>query len=83
VVRALHQGGRTDVAMVSFGDFALADSLEPAVTIIDQDPTPIAEAAVDLLLARMRGETQDATNIVLPVNVVPRGSGELVPWNRS
>ncbi len=83
VVRALHQGLRTDIAMVSFGDFALADSLEPAVTIIDQDPTPIAEAAVDLLLARMRGEQSEATNIVLPVNVVPRGSGELAPWNRS
>lgn len=83
VVRALHQGGRTDVALVSFGDFALADSLEPAVTIVDQDPTPIAEAAVDLLLARMRGEQAEARNIVLPVNVVPRGSGELLPCNRS
>ncbi|QNK81676.1 LacI family DNA-binding transcriptional regulator [Nakamurella sp. PAMC28650] len=82
VVKSLHQGGRTDIAMVSFGDFALADSLEPAVTIVNQDPTPIAEAAVDLLLARMRGQQSDATNIVLPVNVVPRGSGELVPCNR-
>ena len=82
VVRALHQGLRTDIALVSFGDFALADSLEPAVTIVDQDPTPIAEAAVDLLLARMRGEQPPPTNIVLPVSVVPRGSGELVPCNR-
>lgn len=82
VVRALHQGLRTDIALISFGDFALADSLEPAVTIVDQDPTPIAEAAVDRLLARMRGETSEATNIVLPVNVVARGSGEL-PCNRS
>ena len=82
VVRALHQGLRTDIAMISFGDFALADSLEPAVTIVDQDPTPIAEAAVDLLLARMRGEHDEPTTIVLPVNVVPRGSGELAPCNR-
>jgi LacI family transcriptional regulator len=83
VVRALHQGLRTDIALVSFGDFALADSLEPAVTIVDQDPTPIAETAVDLLLARMRGEQHDATTIVLPVSVVPRGSGELLPCNPS
>ncbi len=82
VVRALHQGLRTDIALISFGDFALADSLEPAVTIVDQDPTPIAEAAVDLLLARMRGEQASPTTIVLPVNVVPRGSGELPPCNR-
>lgn len=82
VVRALHQGLRTDIALISFGDFALADSLEPAVTIVDQDPTPIAEAAVDLLLARMRGEQPQPTTIVLPVSVVPRGSGELLPCNR-
>lgn len=82
VVRALHQGLRTDIAMISFGDFALADSLEPAVTIVDQDPTTIAEAAVDLLLARLRGEQPPPTTMVLPVNVVPRGSGELVPCNR-
>lgn len=82
VVRTLHQGLRIDIALISFGDFALADSLEPAVTIVDQDPTPIAEAAADLLLARMRGEQSDATTIVLPVNVVPRGSGELKPCNQ-
>jgi LacI family transcriptional regulator len=82
VVRALHQGLRTDIALISFGDFALADSLEPAVTIVDQDPTTIAEAAVDLLLARLRGEQPPPTTMVLPVNVVPRGSGELVPCNR-
>jgi LacI family transcriptional regulator len=82
VVRALHQGLRTEIALISFGDFALADSLEPAVTIIDQDPTPIAEAAVDLLLARLRGEQPQPTTIVLPVNVVPRGSGELLPCNQ-
>ena len=82
VVRALHQGGRTDVAMISFGDFALADSLEPAVTIVNQDPTPIAEAAVDLLLTRMRGEQTEVTDIVLAVDLVQRGSGELLPCDR-
>jgi LacI family transcriptional regulator len=82
VVKCLHRGGHTDIALISFGDFALADSLEPGVTIVDQDPTPIAAAAVDLLLARMRGEQSEATNIVLPVHVVPRGSGELLPCNR-
>ena len=82
VVRALHQGLRTDVALVSFGDFALADSLEPAVTIVNHSPTPIAETAVDLLLARMRGDAAEPSRVVLPVKVVPRGSGELSPCNR-
>jgi LacI family transcriptional regulator len=79
VVRSLHQDGRTDVAMISFGDFALADSLRPAITFVDQDPTPIAEAAVGLLLSRMRGERAPATDFALPVNVISRGSGELPP----
>jgi LacI family transcriptional regulator len=82
VVRSLHQCRRTDVAVVSFGDFALADSLEPAITFVDQDPTPIAEAAVELLLARMRGDQSAASDVVLPVNLIPRGSGELAPCAR-
>ncbi len=82
VVRALHQGRRTDIALVSFGDFALADSLEPAVTIVDQDPTPIAEAAVDRLLARLAGGADPPADIVLNLQIVPRGSGELQPCNQ-
>ncbi len=79
VVRALHRLGRTDIALVGFGDFALADSLTPAVTVIDQDPTPIATAAADRLLARIDGQNPVAAEIVLPVSLIVRGSGEVRP----
>jgi LacI family transcriptional regulator len=83
VARALHRSGRTDVALVSFGDFPLADSLTPAVTVIDQDPTLIATAAADRLLARIQGQTPLAAEIVLPLTLIPRGSGEVGPCSRS
>lgn len=78
-VSALHRTARLDVALVSFGDFDLADSLWPPVTVIDQDPAPLAEAAADRVLARMRGEDLEPQDIVLPVRLIERGSGELRP----
>jgi len=78
VVRALHRAGRTDVALISFGDFELSDTLRPAVTVVDHDPARIAAAAVDRVLARIRGDPGgEAVEIVLPTTLVQRGSGEL------
>lgn len=77
VVQTLHREGRTEIAMVGFGDFALADALQPGVTIIDQDPAAIAAAAADLMLARIAGTAGDPSHIVLPLHLVARGSGEL------
>jgi LacI family transcriptional regulator len=76
-VRALHRAGRTDIALISFGDFALADTLMPGVTVVDHDPAQIAAAAVDRLLTRIRGHTPVPAEIFLPTALVQRGSGEL------
>jgi LacI family transcriptional regulator len=38
LVLALHLAGRTDVAVVGFGDIPMAEALAPAVTVLDQDP---------------------------------------------
>jgi LacI family transcriptional regulator len=77
VVRALHRAGRTDVALISFGDFDLSDTLRPGVTVVDHDPARIAAAAVDRLLTRIRGAPEAAAEILLPTELVRRGSGEL------
>lgn len=78
VVRALHRAGRaTDVALISFGDFELSDTLQPGVTVVDHDPARIAAAAVDRLLTRIRGAPLEKADILLPTELVPRGSGEL------
>jgi LacI family transcriptional regulator len=79
VVRALHLGGRTDVAHVGFDDFAAADSLSPPVTAVSQDPRRLGRTAARLLLERVDGEAGPPRRVVLPVELIVRGSGELPP----
>ena len=77
VVRALHTTGRTDVALVSFGDFVTADLLKPAVTVIDHDPRVLARKAVERLSGRLDGTPDDDDDVVVPLHLIVRGSGEL------
>ncbi len=81
VVHGLHLVGRTDVALVSFGDFALAETLQPGVTAIDHDPTVIGEVATAHLLARLglaEGAVRQAgQRVVIPTKLIERGSGEI------
>jgi LacI family transcriptional regulator len=84
-VRALHNLGRTDCAVISFGDVTLGDLLQPALTVIDHQPEVIAEAAADLLLHRLAdAESSDdppmreRTDLVIPLSIIRRGSGELI-----
>lgn len=77
LVRVLHAEDRTDVAVVGFGDFPLADVLSPAVTVIDQDPHHLGVLCAERLLARLDGDTTEPETTVLPVHLVVRGSGEI------
>lgn len=81
VVRALHLRDRTDVAHVSFDDFPAAESLNPPVTAIYQDPQRLGHQAASLLFERINGETGPPRRVVLPVQLIVRGSGELSPPN--
>jgi LacI family transcriptional regulator len=81
VLPTLHRLGRTDIAFVSFGDFATADALNPAITVIDHSPESIGRLAADRLLRRMAGDQMPTQTITTPLHVVPRGSGELSPLN--
>jgi LacI family transcriptional regulator len=52
VVSHLHDIGRSDVAMVSFGNIDLVGGLAPSITCIDQHPRAIdqpADAKADLV----------------------------------
>lgn len=53
VVRAMHHLGRTDLAVLSFGDFSLADSVKPSISAIDQDPYLIGALAFERLIERL------------------------------
>jgi LacI family transcriptional regulator len=79
ITTTLHGAGRTDVAMVSFGDFPLAAAVSPAVTVIDQDAFLMGAAAADRLLARLNGDDSPAVEIRIPTPLIVRGSGELAP----
>lgn len=79
VAPALHTLSKTDVAMVSFGDFFMAASLQPAVTVIDHSPEVIGQLAAERLFLRMNGLTEPPARIEAPIHLVPRGSGELTP----
>ncbi|MBB5893911.1 LacI family transcriptional regulator [Kutzneria kofuensis] len=66
-------------ALVGFDDFELADLLDPPVTVIAHDASAIGKAAAELLFSRLDGDTSPPRRVVLPVRLVPRGSGEMRP----
>jgi LacI family transcriptional regulator len=77
VVRALHVRNRTDIALVSFGDFSLADILSPGITVVDHNPAALARISMDLLTERMQGKEDDGVDHLVPMRLIPRGSGEM------
>ncbi|WP_433253537.1 LacI family DNA-binding transcriptional regulator [Streptosporangium sp. CA-135522] len=70
---------RRDVAVVGFDDLPLAEVLEPALTVVAQDPAAIGRAAAELLMARLDGERSKARTVEVPTRLIVRGSGELRP----
>jgi LacI family transcriptional regulator len=79
VVPALHAAGRTDVALVAFGDFPMAGTLHPAVTVVDHPGRAVGAAAAARLLARLADPGLPPERIRVPAQIVPRGSGEQCP----
>lgn len=77
VVRALHESGRTDLAVVSFGDFSTAELLAPAVTAIDHSPVGLARLALARLRRRMDGADESTVDDVMEMALIRRGSGEI------
>jgi LacI family transcriptional regulator len=79
VVPTLHSARRTDIALVSFGDFPMADALRPAVTVVDHPGHEIGRAAAARLLARLGQPALPVERIQVPARIIERGSGELRP----
>ncbi|NUR91296.1 MAG: LacI family DNA-binding transcriptional regulator [Nonomuraea sp.] len=74
ILQALKQR-RERPAYVGFDDFALADAFDPGVTVVRYDTAHLARSAVDLLL----DPAPEPRRVRVPVELVPRGSGELPP----
>jgi LacI family transcriptional regulator len=82
-IRALRSAGRQhELALIGFDDVALGDIVEPAVSVVAQDPQAIGHAAAELLFRRMEGDTSPSVHQVVPVQLIARGSGEIEPIER-
>ena len=67
------------VALVGFDDFPLADLLEPAVTVVAQDPAMMGRTAAQALFRRIDGDMSEPHEYWIPTTLIRRGSGELPP----
>lgn len=72
LVPALH---RMPLALVGFGDFPMADVLEPPITVIDQDPAALGTLAAQRVFDRLAHPTRRfRRRTVLPVALIERAS---------
>lgn len=72
-LQRLDSGG--GMALVSFGDFPMAASLEPPVTVIDQDPAAVGRFAAERLFVRIAQPSKRLRRrTVLPVSLIERAS---------
>jgi LacI family transcriptional regulator len=79
-IRALREQGRQrQIALVGFDDVILGDLVEPGITVVAQDPYALGRHAGELLFARLEGLYSEPELIVVPTQLVPRGSGEIGP----
>ncbi|GAB2581018.1 LacI family DNA-binding transcriptional regulator [Streptomyces capparidis] len=76
VIAELSRSGRKDVALVAFDDVPLAEVLEPALTVVAQNPEEIGRAAAVAALARLDGDRSRARVVTVPTRLIVRGSGE-------
>ncbi|MDO5712374.1 MAG: substrate-binding domain-containing protein, partial [Micrococcales bacterium] len=77
VVSALHEIARTDLAVVSFGDFTLADAVRPAISCIDQDPRLMGTLAFERLIELSEHSDQEPEHHVMPTTFVTRSSHDI------
>jgi LacI family transcriptional regulator len=79
-VRAVHALGlQHELALVSFDDILLADALDPGLTVVAQDPLTLGRTAAELVFSRLDGYDGPTRHVVVPTELIERGSGELPP----
>ncbi|WP_219109384.1 LacI family DNA-binding transcriptional regulator [Actinomyces sp. 594] len=79
-LHALHELELRDrIAHIGFDDLPLADMLQPALTVVRQDPRRMGRVAAQRLFRRLEGEAPRPEHIVIPTQFITRGSGEILP----
>ena len=80
VVRGLRSAGKHhDIALVGFDDVPMSDLLDPAITVLAQDPAAIGRQAATTLFARLDGDRSATQTYIVPTTMITRGSGEIPP----
>ena len=75
VIPALQRLPGPGMALVSFGDFPMAASLQPPVTVIDQDPAAVGRYAAQRLFVRLDHPTKRLRRrTLMPVRLIERAS---------
>ena len=64
----------TDLALVSLGDIAVAQHLDPPLTTVRQDAAAAGTAATHMLSRLINNEPLDTTRISLPTQLIIRRS---------
>jgi LacI family transcriptional regulator len=77
VLRQLGRAAASRLAIVGFDEVPLADLLQPALTVVAQNTTVIGRTAVELLRARIADPARPVETVVVPLDLVVRGSGEV------
>jgi LacI family transcriptional regulator, galactose operon repressor len=79
-VHALRNAGlQRRIALIGFDDVPLADLIDPAISVVAQDPQELGHAAAELLFRRLDGQATEAVHRVVSVTLIARGSGEIAP----
>lgn len=75
VIRAAHRS-QSQIALVGFDDFELADVLPSSITVIRYDAVNMGRLAAEMLFARLAGETTAPRRLVVPVELFTRGMNQ-------
>jgi LacI family transcriptional regulator len=76
--RALRELGlQHRIALVGFDDFALADLLDPPITVVAHEVNEMGRVAAERLFAQIDGLAAAPRTIVMPTALLERGSGEI------
>ncbi|MGZ4790679.1 MAG: LacI family DNA-binding transcriptional regulator [Ilumatobacteraceae bacterium] len=80
VVRGLRSAAKHhEIALVGFDDVPMGDLLDPAITVLAQDPAGIGRQAATTLFARLDGDRSPTQTYIVPTTLITRGSGEIRP----
>lgn len=80
VVSALHalQLQHT-IAQVGFDDLDLANTVQPGITVVPQNPLDLGRRAAEAVFARIDGSDDEPSKQILSSPLISRGSGEIPP----